>query len=149
MASTDRSQQPLEPILMVINGCNMEVWLRRNIRQETDEDGNEVWTAYVVHGELPANTTGAYVSANFDALWDEWDDVPVLQRVREIAASSTAPVAPAESAIATDNYAAGTYLVHDGKLCKVTVPIARGETIIIGTNVTETTVASELLAMQS
>lgn len=149
MASTDRSQQPLEPILMVVNGCSMEVWLRRNIRQETDEDGNEVWTAYAVHGILPANTTGAYVSANFDSLWDEWDDTPMLQRVREIAASSTAPVAPAESAIATDNHAAGTYLVHDGKLCKVTSPIARGETITVGMNVTETTVAFELLAMQS
>ena len=143
-----QSPQQLSQVQMAVNGGIVEVWLHRNIEQVTDEDGNAAWVADQVHGILPASTTGAYVSANFDALWDEWDDTPMLQRVREIAASSTAPVAPAESAIATDNYAAWTYLVHDGKLCKVTVPIARGETIVIGSNVTETTVAAEILAMQ-
>ena len=151
MQRTQRNERPSR-IEMTVNGHITEVWLHRNIEQvEIDgEDGlpQQMWEADEVHGALDASVTGAYVSANFDTLWDEWDDTPVLQRVREIAASSTAPVAPAESAVATDNHAAGTYLVHDGRLCKVTVPIARGETVIIGTNVTETTVAAEILAMQ-
>ncbi len=84
MASTDRSPRPLEPVLMVVNGNDMEVWLRRNIRQETDEDGNEVWVADAVHGILPASTTGAYVSENFDALWDEWDDTPLTVRIADV-----------------------------------------------------------------
>lgn len=113
MASTDCSPQPLEPILMVVNGCSMEVWLRRNIQQETDEDGNEVWMADAVHGILPANTTGAYVSENFDALWDEWDDTPMHVRVadvRETADENTGAIVElatitAETEVTIDNLA--------------------------------------------
>ncbi len=141
------SDTRLGRIELADNGSFCEVRLRRNIRKEVEEEA-EVWRADEVMGKLPLGTTTAYVDANFDALWDEWDDVPVLQRVREIAASSTTPMAPAERDVAVDNHAVGTYLVHDGTLCKVTSPIARGETIAIGTNVAVTTVAAELLAMQ-
>lgn len=141
------SDTQLGRIELADNGSFCEVRLRRNIRREVGEEA-EAWRADEVIGKLPLGTTTAYVDANFEALWDEWDDVPVLQRVREIAASSTTPMAPAESDVAADNHAAGTYLVHDGALCKVTSPIARGETIAIGTNVAVTTVAAELVAMQ-
>ncbi len=56
-------------------------------------------------------------------------------------------VAPVEGETATANHAAGTYLVHDGQLCKVTSAIATGEEISIGTNVTATTVMAEVLAL--
>lgn len=56
-------------------------------------------------------------------------------------------VAPVEGETATANHAAGTYLVHDGQLCKVTSAIATGEAISIGTNVTATTVMAEVLAL--
>lgn len=45
------------------------------------------------------------------------------------------------------NHATGTYLTMDSKLYKVTSAIASGEEIVPGTNVTETTVMAELLAL--
>lgn len=58
-------------------------------------------------------------------------------------------VAPIEGAVATANYARGSYIVHNGQLCKVTTAIATGEEIAIGTNVTATTVMAEVLALTS
>lgn len=58
-------------------------------------------------------------------------------------------IAQVEPTVATSNHAAGTYLVHDGTLYKVTSAIATGETITPGTNVTATTVMAELLALTS
>jgi len=148
-----QSPQQLSQVQMAVNGGIVEVWLHRNIEQVTDEDGNAAWVADQVHGILPASTTGAYVSANFDALWDEWDDTPMMQRVREIAESATdglvgtTEMAPVEDEVATTNHPVGTYLVVGGTLCKVTVPIATGEVIRIGTNVAATTVAAEMLAI--
>lgn len=142
------SDTQLSSIDLVDNVSFCEVRLRKNIHKEID-DNAEVWRADEVIGKLPLGTTTAYVDANFDALWEEWDDTPMLQRIREIVASSTAPVAPTESDVATDNYPVGTYIMHDGKLCKVIVPIARGEAIVIGTNVTATTVTAEILAINS
>ena len=50
--------------------------------------------------------------------------------------------------VATDNYPVGTYIVTQGTLCRVTVPIARGEEIKVGQNVAATSVTAELLAIQ-
>ena len=58
-------------------------------------------------------------------------------------------VAPVEGATASANHAAGTYLVHGGKLYKATTAIAAGEAIAPGTNCTQTTVMAELLALTS
>ena len=55
--------------------------------------------------------------------------------------------APTEGDTAANNYAVGSYLVHDGTLYKVTSAIATGEPIVHGTNVTATTVMAELLAL--
>ena len=71
-----------------------------------------------------------------------------LSEVAQATSDALASVAPVEGATASTNYAQGSYLVHDGKLCKVTSAIASGETIAIGTNVAATTVAAEILALQ-
>lgn len=58
-------------------------------------------------------------------------------------------IAPVENGNASTNYAIGSYLVHGGKLCKVTVAIASGEAVEPGTNCTETTVMAEMVALTS
>ena len=58
-------------------------------------------------------------------------------------------IAPVEGATASANYAVGSYLVHGGKLYKVTSAIASGESITPGTNVTATTVMAEIVSLTS
>lgn len=65
----------------------------------------------------------------------------------DLAATVMANIAPIENGTASTNYAVGSYLVHDGTLCKVTTAIATGEAITVGTNVTATTVMAELVAL--
>ena len=60
-----------------------------------------------------------------------------------------ATIAPVEGATASANYAVGSYLVHGGKLYKVTSAIASGESITPGTNVTATTVMAEIVSLTS
>lgn len=61
--------------------------------------------------------------------------------------AALAAIAPVENGTASTNYAVGSYLVHGGQLCRVTVAIATGESISIGTNVTATTVMAEVIAL--
>ena len=56
-------------------------------------------------------------------------------------------IAPIETGTATQVYAVGDYLMLNNRLCKVTVAIATGESIIVGTNARYTTVADELKAI--
>lgn len=56
-------------------------------------------------------------------------------------------IAAPDGPVATANHALNTYLTMGGKLYKVTSAIAVGETITAGTNVTETTVMDELIAL--
>ena len=56
-------------------------------------------------------------------------------------------IATPDGPIASANHAVGTYLTMGGKLYKVTRAIASGETVASGTNVTETTVMAELIAL--
>lgn len=58
-----------------------------------------------------------------------------------------ASIAPRESAVAEANHAVGDLVMLGWTLCKVTTAIARGESITIGTNVTQTSVAAELAAL--
>ena len=62
---------------------------------------------------------------------------------------SAACFAPTEGDTAANNYAVGSYLVHDGTLYKVTSAIAVGESITPNTNVTATTVMAELAAINA
>ena len=64
----------------------------------------------------------------------------------ELVMDALACIATPDGPVATANHALNTYLTMGGKLYKVTSAIAVGETITAGTNVTETTVMSELIA---
>jgi hypothetical protein len=78
------------------------------------------------------------LTSRIDALEDEFDE--------EITALSES-IAPTETGTATQNYATGSYLMLNNRLCKVTSAIATGEQIIVGSNVQYTTVAEELTAI--
>lgn len=65
----------------------------------------------------------------------------------ELVMDALSAIATPDGPTATANHAVGTYLTMQGKLYKVTTAIASGEQITAGTNVTETTVMAELLAL--
>lgn len=67
--------------------------------------------------------------------------------VESIIDAALSTIAPIEGSSASTNYAIGSYFVHDGQLCRVTSPIASGETITPGTNCTVTTVMQEVIAL--
>lgn len=67
-----------------------------------------------------------------------------LDDVRDTALATIAPI---EGDTASTNYAIGSYLIYDNKLCIVVTSIASGEPIIIGQNVTVTTVMAELVRL--
>ena len=46
-----------------------EVWLNKNIATETDDDGNVIYTADMVH--FVSELTVEEIEAQFDALWEE------------------------------------------------------------------------------
>lgn len=52
---------------------------------------------------------------------------------------------PLEEIIASTNYAEGDYMIFEGKFCKASSAITAGDTLEIGTNLTETAIAAELL----
>ena len=62
-------------------------------------------------------------------------------------AAAQSVIAPVENYKASGNYAVGSYLMHQGKLYRVTSAIASGESITPGTNVTQTTVMAELVRL--
>ena len=65
----------------------------------------------------------------------------------ELVMDALSAIATPDGPVATANHAVNTYLTMQGKLYKVTSAIAVGETITPNTNVTETTVMDELLAL--
>jgi hypothetical protein len=65
----------------------------------------------------------------------------------DVVMDALACIATPDGPVATSNHAVNTYLTMGGKLYKVTRAIAVGESIVAGTNVTETTVMAELLAL--
>jgi hypothetical protein len=65
----------------------------------------------------------------------------------DLVMDALACIAAPDGPTAMANHAVGTYLTMQGKLYKVTTAIASGEQIVSGTNVTETTVMAELLAL--
>ena len=117
-------------------GGGTSVWLHRDIRKVT-EDGQEMWAADGTHGTVDGTVDEAWANARFAELWERFEahDAP------------TSPFAAVDGETATANHAVNTYLIMQGKLYKVTRAIAVGETIAEGTNVSETTVMSELLAL--
>ena len=78
--------------------------------------------------------------------------VPIItvadgESASELVMDALACIATPDGPIATANHSVGTYLTMQGKLYKVTSAIAVGESIVAGTNVTQTTVMAELLAL--
>lgn len=65
----------------------------------------------------------------------------------ELVMDALSAIATPDGPVATANHAINTYLTMGGKLYKVTRSIAVGESIVAETNVTETTVMAELLAL--
>ena len=65
----------------------------------------------------------------------------------DVVMDALACIATPDGPIATANHAVNTYLTMGGKLYKVTRAIASGESIVAGTNVTETTVMAEVLSL--
>lgn len=117
-------------------GGGTAVWLHRNIRKVT-EDGQDMWAADGTHGTVDGIVGEAWASARFAELWERFEapDAP------------TSPLAAVDGETATANHAAGTLLVVGGGLYRVTSPIAAGERIEEGRNVSATTVADELAAI--
>ena len=56
-------------------------------------------------------------------------------------------IAQVETSPTTHAYSVGQYLIYNGQLYKVTSSIANGGTLTVGTNITATTVMSELLSL--
>jgi len=65
----------------------------------------------------------------------------------DLVMDALACIATPDGPTATANHAVNTYLTMRGKLYKVTRAIAVGESIVAGTNVTETTVMAEVLSL--
>ena len=78
------------------------------------------------------------VASNVQSEIDEFEE-----STRKLANS----IAMIETSPATTNHAVGSYLMLNNRLCKVTSAIATGEQIIVGSNVSYTTVAEELAAI--
>ncbi len=65
----------IEPIQIEPNGCGgADVWLRKNIEQTTDEDGNPQWVADETHGLVSPVPTLAEIGASFDAWWADLEE---------------------------------------------------------------------------
>lgn len=101
-----------------------------NMDYLTQQGGEE--SIVVPTGEMSAPMTMVYVQGY------------TAEGVRD---ESMSIVAPIENGKASTNYAIGTYLVHLGKLYKVTSAIASGEDIEPGTNCTQTTVMAEIMSL--
>ena len=65
----------------------------------------------------------------------------------DLVMSVLAAIAAPDGPTATANHAVDTYLTMGGRLYRVTSAIAAGEAITPGTNVTQTTVMDELIAL--
>lgn len=107
-------------------------------------------TEYQSHKSMGQLTAALESSLGIDITetWDE-DDQRYEYEISdfELADDTFACIAAPDGPIATANHAVGTYLIMGGKLYKVTTAIATGDTIAVGTNVTQTTVMDELIAL--
>lgn len=157
MVST-ASDTRIDPVMLVRNGPVTEVWLRKNIEHRTvvNDGGGEqqMWFADEAHGIVPGTPAAAEIEGDFDALWDRFetdgmtDRELVNYRATQLTDALASSLGDTEQATATENHAVGSYLTWDGTLWRVTAPIARGERIRDGVNVTPTSVAAELLMMR-
>lgn len=64
-------------------------------------------------------------------------------------AGGVGSLATIEASPATSNHSVGSFLVYNGTLYKVTRAIAAGETLVVGTNISETTAGAELTSLNN
>ena len=64
-------------------------------------------------------------------------------------AGGVGSLATIEASPATSNYSVGSFLVYNGTLYKVTRAIAAGEALVVGTNISATTVGAELTSLNN
>jgi hypothetical protein len=87
-----------------------------------------------------------FLDSSVETLAKQWGSRVSYER--DLAtADALSSVAPMETSPATTNHAVGDLITYQNKLYRVTVAIATGEAIVIGTNVTATTVAEQLAAL--
>lgn len=83
----------VDPVQIEPNGHGgADVWLRINISQKTDEDGNPQWEYDETHGVVSPTPTLAEVEADFSEWWERLEDqnktdadriAELMQRVQE------------------------------------------------------------------
>lgn len=105
---------------------------------------------YQSHKSMGQLTAALESSLGVD-ITETWDETEQRYEYEvsdfELADDAFACIAAPDGPTATANHAVGTYLIMGGKLYKVTTAIAAGDTIAAGTNVTQTTVMDELIAL--
>lgn len=81
MAKTMFSERPEAICYMPLPLCGKaDIWLRKNIEQTTDDDGNAVWTADEVY--FRTETTRNEVEKNFDEFFNNFsgnNEKPTLE----------------------------------------------------------------------
>lgn len=90
--------------------------------------------------ETQKNDGTVYFITDSDAVLDA-SDVSVGSGTVE---DSIGSIAVIETSPATSSHAVGTYLVYNGKLYKVTSAISANEQLVVGTNISATTVGDEM-----
>ncbi|MBQ3928830.1 MAG: hypothetical protein II711_01905 [Clostridia bacterium] len=106
--------------------------------------GNKTLAALGINaGSVGFDETGTYADGSIGAVVSNQKNA--IDANEESIADTQSMIATVEATTtASKNYAVGDLLVYDGKLYKVTSAIATGATIIVGSNVTQTTVEDQL-----
>lgn len=142
---------------------------RPNIESVTDLDTFKAWlttqynngTPVQVFSKLRTPTTTTFtaaqvnlikglnnVSTDADSITLTYlNDAESLTDADNRITSVLGDLAKVEGATASQNYAAGDYLVFEDKFCKASGAITSGDSLAIGTNLTQTTVGAELLTI--
>jgi hypothetical protein len=85
-----------------------------------------------------------YIAKNFSPITELVDSqISALQKMMELMLTS----ARETEMVASANYTTGTLIVACGALYKATTAISSGASLVVGTNITPTTIAAELAAL--
>ena len=105
MSIYTHSATQFDPVMVehAASGACSDVWLRRDIEQDTADNGPdgtpyEFWTADELHFIVPGTPSVAEIAAEFDALWDAHDGNDLSDR--EMAQDAVQRVADVEQAVA-------------------------------------------------
>lgn len=104
------SATPLDAVLVVprAGGVASDVWLRRNVAHdviEMDGTSQEVWEADEVHGTVAGMPAAAELEADFDSLWEAFEQAGLTDRelvMRSMEAAERAMAQADFTALMTD-----------------------------------------------